>query len=305
MAAKRIALVVNPRSGGGLGQAALDEVKPVLTAAGIEPAIHLTQRPRHARHLAESLDLAECQALGLVGGDGTVHEVVNGLMRRAEPPPVPLAIIPAGTGNTLSEHLGCGDPVEAARRILAGRTAPLDVLRVATSGEVVYCVDHLGWGASADINRTAERLRRLGRLRYALATLWQLRRPRARPARVVLDGRGVAGEWLLAIACNPKFAGRGMLVAPRADLADGRFDLVVLRLASRLQLLRLFAKVYDGSYLALGHTEYHQVRSFAIVTPGHDALEMDGEMTGTTPLTAEVVPAALRIVVGPSAAAAA
>ena len=86
-----------------------------------------------------------------------------------------------------------------------------------------------------------------------------------------------------------------MKVAPHAEIGDGKIDVVAVRHASRRQMLKLFSKVFDGSHLSLGYVEYHQVRSFAIESDGHEPLDLDGEMKGQAPLTAEVLPAALRV----------
>jgi diacylglycerol kinase (ATP) len=86
-----------------------------------------------------------------------------------------------------------------------------------------------------------------------------------------------------------------MQLAPRAEIGDGKIDVVVLRRASRLQMLRLFGKVFDGSHLSLGYVEYHQVRSFAIESAGRETLDLDGEVKGTAPVDVRMLPAALQV----------
>ncbi len=294
-AIRRLLVVVNPRGGKRRGLTILDRVKPVFAAAGIELDVRVTQRSGYAREMARTLDMTNVDGLCAIGGDGTVHEVVDGLMQRSEPISVPLGIIPAGTGNTLAQHLQCDDPIEAARKIVAGETQPLDVVRVCLSDEVVFCVDVIGWGAVSDINATAERLRFLGPSRYGVAALWQILRAKRRRATLTLDGQTIDDEFLFVMACNPKFTGSGMKLAPHAEIGDGKLDVVVVRRATRWQMLKLFSKVFDGSHLDLEFVEYHQVRSFAIASQDHDPLDLDGEMKGHTPMSAEVLPSALRI----------
>ena len=295
MAAKRFVVVVNPRGGMRRGSAILEQVRPVFEKAGAELDVRITEHPGHAGQIARTLDLAGYDGFCLIGGDGTIHEAVGGLMERGQPPVIPLGFIPAGTGNTLHHHLECSDPIEAARRIVAGETRALDVARVTMGDTVTYCVNIIGWGGIADINATAERLRMIGPLRYAVAALWQVLRPRRRRARLTLDGQAFDDEFLFVIACNTKTTGSGMLLAPRAEIDDGKIDVVVLRNTSRLQMLKLFARVFDGSHLSLPCVEYHQVRSFAIDYEGPEPLDLDGEIKGTSPLSAEMIPAALRV----------
>jgi len=230
-----------------------------------------------------------------VGGDGTIHEVINGLLARGQSPSIPLGFIPAGSANTLHQQVQCADPLEAARRIVAGRTGPLDAVRVTMGAQVVYCVDIIGWGGVADINCTAERLRFLGPSRYPAAALWQILRARRRQAKVVLDDRTIEDEFLFVIACNTKFAGKGLKMAPRAEIGDGKLDVVLVRRASRLQMAGLFAKVFDGSHVAMDCVEYHQVRSLAIDSAGGEPLDIDGEIKGQAPFRADLLPGVMRV----------
>ncbi len=295
MATRNLVVVVNPRGGMRRGLAVLEEVKPVFAAAEAELDVHVTTCPGHAEELAKTIDLESSDGLCIVGGDGTIHEAVGGLMQRDSPVSTPLGIIPAGTGNTVLEHLQCSAPLEAARRIVAGKVLPLDVIRVTMGSDVAYCVSIVGWGAAVDINRTAERLRALGPPRYAVAAISHILRAKRRRARLVLDGRGVEDDLLFAVACNTRFTGKGMELAPNAEIGDGKVDVVVVRRASRLQMLKLFKRVFDGSHLSLNCVEYHQVRSFSIESDSVDLLNLDGELKGSTPAFAEIVPAALRV----------
>jgi YegS/Rv2252/BmrU family lipid kinase len=270
-------------------------VQPVFAESGVQLDVRVTEYSGHARHIAETQDLEDYDALCVIGGDGTIHEVADGLMRRGEQEFVPLGIIPAGSGNTMHQHLGCTDPVEAARRIIAGRTCRLDVARVTLEEQVLYCVDIIGWGGASDINCMAEKLRFMGPARYAAAALWHIARARRRPAKIILDGREVEDEFLFVIGCNTKFTGRGMKLAPRAEIDDGKIDVVVVRRASRRQMLELFRRVFDGSHMSLSCVEYHQVRSFAIESAGREVLDLDGEIKGTAPVRVQMLPGALRL----------
>ena len=273
----------------------LKSVEPIFRAADAELDVRITSHAGHARELARHLPLENHDGLCVIGGDGTIHEVVNGLMQRAEPAQVPFGVIPGGTGNTVAEHLGCTDPLVAARNIVAGHAGPLDVARVTSGGASTYCANIVGWGAAVDINRTAERIRRLGPSRYTLAALWQIVRARTRRAKLTLDGRMVVDDFLFIIGCNTRFTGRGMKLAPDAAMNDGLMDLVVVRPASRRQIARLFKAVFDGSHVRLPCVEIHRVRRFSIESTTTDPLNMDGELKGSTPLQVEMIPSALRI----------
>jgi sphingosine kinase len=297
VAAKRFVLVVNARGGAGRAPAVLEAVKPVFQAAGTKLDVRFTESAGHAERIAQTADLAGCRGLCVIGGDGTIHEVVGGLMKRDDPAETPLGVIPGGTGNAMVEHLRCVGPLEAARRIVAGGTRPLDVVRATMGCGQAYCVNVVGWGAAVDINCTAERLRRLGPPRYALAALAHILHPQRRRAKLVLDGRVVEDEFLFVLACNTKFSGRGMCVAPRAESDDGKVDVLAVRPASRFQLWKLFRRVFTGSHLLLPFVDYCQASSFSIEPEGPDLLNLDGELKGAAPISGETMPGALRVFV--------
>ena len=297
MPVKHFAVVVNPRGGLRRGRTVLEEVKPVFASAGARLDVRETTHPGHAAELASTMDLDGCDGFCVIGGDGTIHEAVGGLIERSPPVSIPLGIIPGGTGNSVLQHFDCSDPLEAARRIVAGHTQSLDVVHVTMGNDVAYCINIIGWGAVVDINRTAERLRALGPPRYAMSAVTHILRAKRRRARVILDDQILEDEFLLAAACNTKFTGKAMQLAPKAEVDDGKVDVVLVRRATRRQMLQLFSKVFDGAHLSLPCVEYYQVRSFGIEPVGVDGLNLDGELKGTTPMAAEMIPSAIRIFV--------
>ena len=295
MTRRAMTVIVNPRGGLRRGGEVLNQIRPILTAADIDLNVIVTTHAGHAFQIAQEMDLRTCDGICIVGGDGTLHEVADGLLQRGEPIRVPLGIIPAGTGNTVAQHLTCDTPMEAAQRIARGQRGPMDVIQVRLKDRFVHCIDMVGWGAVSDINLNAERWRILGRQRYAVAALWQIVRARRRRATLILDGVAYSDDFLFIIACNPKYTGAGMQLAPRAEINDGLMDVVVVRNASRWHMLNLFSKVFDGSHVHLEYVEYHQVKSFEIRTDKEDLMNLDGEMKGLSPIAAEVLPSALSV----------
>jgi YegS/Rv2252/BmrU family lipid kinase len=294
---KHLLLIVNPRSGKRRGLAVLEQMKPIFVAANVELDVRVTKLSGHVRQIAREFDLAGYDGLCLIGGDGTVHEAVSGLIERGEPASIPLGIIPSGTGNDVAQHLGLDSPLDAARRIVVGQTGLFDVARVEAGGQIDYCVTLVGWAGVADINCKAEQLRVLGPSRYAVAAFWQILFPKRRSAKLVLDGHSFEDDFMLVAACNTIFSGSGMRLAPRAKVDDGKLDVVILRNASRWQMFRLFAKVFDGSHVDMPCVEYYQVRSLSIHSDYHEPLDIDGEIKGTTPVSIEMIPGAVRFFV--------
>jgi YegS/Rv2252/BmrU family lipid kinase len=295
--AKHFVVIVNPHGGTRRGPAVLESVKPAFDAAGAKLDVHVSKHAGHVAEIAKSINTEDYDGVCVVGGDGTIHEAINGLMQQSQRTSTPLGFIPAGSGNSVLRHLNGLEPLEAVRRILAGHLQRLDVVRVTMSNQVMYSVNIVGWGSVVDISLTAERLRALGPSRYTVAALCHILRPKQRRAKLVLGGKTFEDQYVFVIACNTKFTGKGMQLAPDAELDDGKMDVVVVRPTSRWQMFKLMNKIYDGSHLALPCVEVHQVRSLSIETASRDCLNVDGELKGTTPITAEVMPGALRIFV--------
>lgn len=295
MTARRFLLLVNPASGTRRGPVVLEQVKPLFAAADTDLDIRLTEQAGHARWLAQTLDLTGYHGIGLIGGDGTVHEVVSGLLERDQPVTLPSGLIPAGTGNDVAKQLDISSPLVAAQRMIAGRTSPFDIAKVEANGLAHYCVTIIGWVGVADINCTAERLRLLGPPRYAVAALWEILFAKRRRARLVLDDWTIDDEFVLVVACNTIFSGSGMRLAPRAKVDDGKIDVVLIRRATRWQMFRLFAKVFDGTHVEMPCVEYHQVSSLSILSDDDSPLDLDGEIQGTTPVSIQIIPSAIHM----------
>ena len=189
----------------------------------------------------------------------------------------------------------CLDPVEAARRIVSGGITPIDVAEVEMPEEKVYCMNIVGWGMVTDINMSAEKLRWLGEQRYNVTTLLHVMKLKRRSAKLVIEREESEGDFLFTIACNTQHTGRGMKMAPKAELNDGLIDLVLVRDASRLKLLQMFPKVFDGSHIDDPIVEYHQVKEFSITPAENEILNLDGELKGSTPFSVRMIPSAFSV----------
>ncbi len=297
MALKRLCLTVNPHGGYQKGPAVLRQVKPVFDAAGIELRIYETEYAGHATEIIQAVDLTDVDGFCAIGGDGTFHEVLNGLLSRPDKPDLPLGLIPAGTGNSFLHDFDCLDPVDAAKRIVAGRTQPIDVANISMNGQARYAFNVIGWGLVTDILIRSEGMRWLGESRYTIASALEVLKGRRRPARLIADGQVSDDNFIFILACNTRYTGKGMLMAPRALLSDGLIDLVIVRKASRTQLLRLLPKVFDGSHVTSPLLEYRQVKEFSLQPQLDEPLDIDGELVHGTPVDVRMIPAAFRFLI--------
>ncbi len=292
---KKLLLTVNPHGGLKHGEDILRLVEQVFSANSIEITIVKTEYADHAREIISTYRLDDYDGFCAIGGDGTMHEVINGLMLRRDKIDIPVGLIPGGTGSSLMHDLDCLDPVAAAARIASGRTRRIDLIEVKMKNETLYSFNVIGWGMVVNIIVLAEKMRWAGYQRYNLATLAQLIKPKLGRARLVIDDKEYSEKFIFVMGCNTQHTGKGMKIAPRAELDDGLIDLVIVRGAPRIELLKVFLNVFKGKHLSSPFVEYRQVQSFSL-TPDEDSrLNVDGELTGFTPIDVKVLPKRLTI----------
>jgi len=290
-------LVVNPHGGTKKGLAILEKVKPVFKEAGAKIDIKETRYAGHARVMINSLPFDGYDGFCAIGGDGTMHELVNGMLTRQDKKKIPLGLITGGTGNSFMHDLNCLDPVVAAKRIVQNRLRKLDVAKVDAAGETIYGFNIVGWGLPTDINILAEKLRWLGGQRYNAASIIEVIKNTVRLAKITIDGQNIAGDYGFILGCNTIHTGNAMKMAPLAEFDDGLIDLIVVRKAGRLKLLSLFTKIFKGGHVGDPVVHYYQVKEFSIVPLEDHTLNIDGELVGSTPIHVKMMPGAVQVLV--------
>jgi diacylglycerol kinase (ATP) len=290
----RALVVHNPTAGGGRAGRLAPQVVERLRGDGVEVAQHPTRSLEDAR-LAACQAAPEVDAVVAVGGDGTVGACAAGLADGGLGTRAALGVVPAGAGNDAARSLGlpADDPLAAAGLLTRLRRRPADLATVA--GRAYLNV--AGAGFDSEVNRVANQ--RLGwargRPRYVGAVLAQLVVGRTARFELVLDGRAQRLEgWLVAVANGPSYGG-GMRVAPRASLADGLLDVVVIGAIGRLELLRTFPKVFSGAHVDHPAVAVHRAARVDLDADRALAVYADGEPAGTLPATFEVRPSAVTV----------
>ena len=243
--------------------------------------------------------------LMVVGGDGTISEVVNGLGKAGFPAGVTLAILPAGTGNDLASTLAIPeDPAEAVAVLRQNRVRSLDVVRVLSESrgeQFLINVATGGMGAEVSGAADAQMKKRWGKLAYLRASLEVAREYEAKEITLTLDGDERKLRAVSLAIGNCRYAGSGWLAAPRANPEDGLLDLVVIEDVGVLEVLNLAPTVLaDSDYLDKEGVFFARAKEIRVeASPGSLEFTVDGEVIGNEPALFEVIPQALRVVVGP------
>ena len=292
---RRVTLITNPKGGVGDNASLAAQAEAFLRDHAIEPRVHLTEHVGHAREMVAQLPFGEGDAICGIGGDGTMHELVNGLMSRKPEVRPPLTLLPGGTGNSFLQDLGCLDPTEVLKRLVGQTSRSIDLFEVTVGGTTRYGFNIVGWGLLSSANQLAESMRWLGRRRYDVAALVRLFINRRYRATLEVDGETIEDEFTFLAACNTVHTGEGMKLAPKAVLNDGQLELIYLKQATRLNMLRLFAKLGNGGHLGAPGIHYEQVSSLKLTTEASLPVNVDGELIESGSFAVRVLPGALKI----------
>jgi len=307
-------LVVNPKSGGGSTSRTFGALRGTIERALGKVDVAMTERPGHGIDLARQGAIAGHPLVIAVGGDGTIHEVVNGLMQarsggygtKAES--VQLGIVGQGTGGDLRKTLGIEHRLDRyIEAIASGRQRRLDVGRFTGGGKAGhYFVNILSAGMGGLVDRyIADAPRFLGgRAAYFGASLKALLNAHLGNVRCTVTRDGKAEEhvirsFMIAI-CNGKYFGGGMKVAPMAEVDDGAFEIVALGATSKLGFAMTSGSIYSGEHIGHAGTVHLRGQKVKLELVNKDAkdaflLDVDGEPMGELPLEIELVPQALTL----------
>lgn len=285
---RTIALLVNPQAGRGRAAAAAAIGGARLRAGGADVRELVCRTRREAAEIPAEIVRRGVDAVVVAGGDGSVHLAVQALAGTA----VPLGILPAGTGNDAARTLGLPmDPTAAADVVMRGHCRVVDL---ALAGTRRY-FGVLAAGFDARVNDRANGAR-YGRRRYELAVLGELRTFAAASYVLDLDGSEQGMEAVVVAVGNAPTYGGGMRICAGARVDDGLLDVVVVSKMTRLQLARVFPRIYTGSHLSHPAVTRHRVRR--VTVSGPDLLAYaDGEPLARLPVTVRVEPGALRVLV--------
>lgn len=300
---KRSYLIVNPHGGLKKGLNILEKVKPIFDEGDVELNVLETEYAGHARDYANEIDFNGYDSLCAIGGDGTMHEIVNGMLTRDDGKQLPIGLVTGGTGNSFMHDMECLKPRNAARRILTGRLRPIDIAKVDANGEIIFACTMVGWGMATDITELAENMRWLGGQRYNVASIIEVMKNRKRVSKLVLDGNTIIDDYSFIIACNTIHVGKGMQMAPLAQINDGLIDLIIAKKAGRLKLLSLFPRLFNGSHISDPLCEYRQVKEFSIIPSDDNILNIDGEINidriniANTPIHVKVLEKEINVLV--------
>lgn len=296
-------VIVNPvASNGKVGQQ-WPRTAAGLLAGGLQFDAALTERPLHATQLAREAVKAGYQHIVAVGGDGTLNEVVNGLVEDGQVhPQVVLSLIPSGTGADFRKTVGIPRTIEGAIACACGAGE-----RVIDLGEMVYMrggqQEHRYFANVAGLGFDGEVCERVspnakamgGTIPYLVGLFATLLYYRNKSVEVQLDDARLRLRANSIVVCNGRYFGGGMHVGPNAVPDDGMFDVIVIGDVSKAELIANLPRLYRGTHLSHPKVDAHRSKEVVVTSQERMLLQAEGELIGQAPVFFRVIPRALRV----------
>lgn len=301
-------IIANPVSGNGALEKRWPQIERILQELGIDYTVQFTERRGHATRLAQDAILKGRRHILGIGGDGTNHEIVNGIFSQQHAPATDIsyALLPVGTGNDWARTYGIPhDPRQRLERLKAGKTVLQDIGIVKFMRDGIqqqrFFVNVAGMAYDAFIAREmdAARGRITSRLQYLALVARHLFRYELTEARILFDGRTAQDFFYTVNIGLCRYSGGGMQFVPQAIPDDGLFALTFARQLPKWKVLALTPRFYDGSILSHPQVEGFQAREIRVEHPGSipTLVEADGEFLGETPVSFSLLEKALKVMV--------
>jgi YegS/Rv2252/BmrU family lipid kinase len=297
-------VILNPIARHGAGRRLRTEIEHALQRAGLAFDVVETEGPGHAAELARSAVQAGCRTVVAAGGDGTVHEVANGILTADQAPAAALGLIPIGTGNDFGKMIpGTSTRAHAVATLAHGSITAYDVGRARWQERTEYFMNAMGTGIDVEVVRRMRRARFMpGGLLYATALLRALVHYRATPVRIEVDGAVIEERVMLLAVANGACIGGTFRICPAARTNDGLLDVCLIRDLPILRNVRLIPRVIKGDHAGYAGVTARRGRSIRLRSRDAGPLhfQLDGELRETADgrdgVEIELQPARLNVI---------
>ena len=300
----RMRIIVNPAAGAGKTAKKWPQIMTLLKSLGLDFEHDVTEAPGHAIELAKSAAKKGYEIVVSVGGDGTLHEIVNGLHEAGATTDVAVGIVNTGTGADYIRTLGLPRRYKEACKCLLSpsrRTVDLGVVEYTKDGQRKkrLFVNFAGIGFDAEVVKaTTEKFKALGDMpSYLMGLFSTLMSYENRDVSITVDGEHGERRICTVLLNNGRYGGGGMMPAPNADPGDGFFDLVIIDDITKPDLIMSLPRIYRGTHLTHPKVTLMRAREVEITPTLTSAVQADGELLGEAPARFTVLPAALTVII--------
>ena len=276
-------ILSNPTAGKNKAMKNLKKVEEILREKGVLYKVHLSQKEKDAERIVRELTKAGETDIIVIGGDGTLHEALNGIYDVSS---CRLGLIPSGTGNDFAKHLGLSKKVEEALDlILNGEAKQTDYIEVGG----VRCMNVAGVGMDVDVLERCQRGRLKGKIKYLLSLIRSLFAFKGYQVEIQSGDRKETYDVLLGAVCNGSQFGGGVRICPIADSTDGKLNAVLVESpGGKWKIIKAFLSLMKGKILEKPITTTFLCDEIKIIPKSNCAMQMDGELYKEYDFTAKI-----------------
>ena len=266
-------IISNPIAGKHRSEKNLKITQSLFESRGVAYETHLSEREKDATRIVRELTEAGETEIVALGGDGTLHEVLNGI---ADPTACNLGLIPSGTGNDFAEKIGLSlNAEEAVKIILDGEAKQTDYLEVGG----VRCMNVAGLGMDVDVLERCKRGKMKGKIKYLLSLVQSLFAFKGYRVEIEAAGEKETRDVLIAAACNGSQFGGGIQICPTADVADGMLDAIVIDcIGGKWNIIKAFITLMKGKVLEYPLVKHIVCDKLHFLPETPCTVQLDGEL---------------------------
>lgn len=266
-------VIFNPVAGKKKSSKNLRVVEQMLTERGIAYELHQSREVHDAEKITRRLTEAGETEFIVLGGDGTLNEVLNGL---SNPSVCTIGLIPSGTGNDFAGRRGISlNPEKAMLRILDGEAQPVDYIDVSGT----RCMNVAGLGIDVDVLERCNRGRLKGKMKYLMSLIKSLFAFKGYRVKIVSEGREETHDVLICAACNGSQFGGGIKICPPAKEDDGLMDVIVVDLiGGKWKIIKAFIELMKGRIIEYPLTTYFRCEKVEFLPENKCPIQLDGEL---------------------------
>jgi len=298
-------VIVNPTASNGKVGKAWPQISQALVQRGLQFSTEWTQAPGHATEIARKAVADGFRHIVSVGGDGTVNEVVNGLVVEGRvDPSIVMSIVASGTASDFARLFRLGQrPADVGQPVDEPAVRLMDIgeIQCILNGQPTtrYFVNVAGLGFDSEVcarvNRSSKRFG--GTIPYLSNLILTLFSYKNKDVELFADEQHLSGRFNSVIVCNGQYFGGGMWIGPQAAADDGILDIVILEDLNKLEFLTNVPRVYKGTHLTHPKVRSLRAREIQVQAKQRMFIQAEGELVGEAPARFRVLPATLRLLV--------